>query len=72
MDVRVTRRSSYGIRRLIALLFASAALVASLACATPTTQSERASVTESRSRCAPGAVLDDRHGLCNGRSGRWW
>lgn len=24
------------------------------------------------SRCAPGRILDDRHTLCNGRSGRWW
>jgi len=58
----------------IALLVAAASLLALLGCATPTPSpaQDGETATAARSRCAPGALLDDRHSLCNGQSGRWW
>lgn len=56
----------------IALFVVAASLLATLGCATPPPAQDGETTTASRSRCAPGAILDDRHSLCNGQSGRWW
>ncbi|MBK7950924.1 MAG: hypothetical protein IPK00_19730 [Deltaproteobacteria bacterium] len=77
MNARVmVRCSGNGFGRrvagVLALLVAGAGLVAMAGCATPGPATDGETTAASRSRCAPGSVLDDRHSLCNGQSGRWW
>ncbi|MEZ4217443.1 MAG: hypothetical protein R3E88_13250 [Myxococcota bacterium] len=62
-----------GKRRRIAAAIAAAALAGAVGCATPSVrEGAEAMRAEPPSRCAPGAVLDARHALCHGASGRWW
>ncbi|MBY0400096.1 hypothetical protein K2X89_07355 [Myxococcota bacterium] len=77
MDERITARvSPVGVGGRVAqpfaLFVAAALLVAAAGCATPKPAVDGETRAVSSSRCAPGSVIDDRHALCNGRSGRWW
>ncbi len=74
MDASMKKRSgSSAVLAAIRIGLAVAVLSWALGCTMVGSGSRPDAMTAvSASRCAPGSLLDDRHALCNGMSGRWW